>query len=46
MREAGATRFIEVGPGKTLAGLLRKIDRKLDVVSVDDPKTLEGLIGP
>ncbi len=46
MREAGATRFIEVGPGKTLAGLLRKIDRKLEVVSVDDPKTLEGLIGP
>jgi [acyl-carrier-protein] S-malonyltransferase len=41
---AGVDRFIEVGPGKTLAGLLRKIDRKLQVISVDDPKSFEMLL--
>lgn len=29
----GATEFIEVGPGKVLQGLLRKIDRSVDVSS-------------
>lgn len=44
MRAAGVDRFIEVGPGKTLAGLLRKVDRKLNVVSVDDAKAFEALL--
>ncbi len=37
MRElirAGVTRFYEVGPGKVLKGLLKRIDRKLECVSV------------
>lgn len=44
LREQGVDRFIEVGPGKTLAGLMRKIDRKLTVLSVDDGKTLDTLL--
>lgn len=33
MREAGATEFTELGPGKVLQGLIRKIDRQALVVS-------------
>ncbi len=46
--ELGCDCFIEVGPGKVLAGLLRQIDRSVRALSVEDPasleKTLAGLI--
>lgn len=32
----GADRFVEVGPKKVLAGLLRRIDRSVEKVSTDD----------
>lgn len=35
--------FIEVGPGKVLQGLLRKIDRKLSVLGVQTPQDLEKI---
>ncbi len=41
----GVERFIEVGPGKTLAGLMKKIDRKQSLISVDTPKGLTSLLG-
>ena len=34
--ERGVTRFYEVGPGRVLRGLLRRIDRDADCVSVRD----------
>lgn len=34
MIEAGATEFIEVGPGNVLSGLVKKIDRKMPVSQV------------
>jgi len=34
MADDGITRFLEVGPGGVLAGLLRRIDRSLQAVSV------------
>jgi len=37
----GVDTFIEVGAGKVLAGLMRKIDRKLSIVSVFDSDSLE-----
>jgi [acyl-carrier-protein] S-malonyltransferase len=37
----GATTFVELGPGSILAGLIRKIDRGVQVMSVDDE---EGLL--
>ncbi|WLD13044.1 ACP S-malonyltransferase [Planctellipticum variicoloris] len=33
---AGATQFFEVGPGKVLKGLMKRIDRKLDCQSIND----------
>jgi [acyl-carrier-protein] S-malonyltransferase len=32
----GVTRFVEVGPGKVLTGLIRKIDRKAQAASVEE----------
>jgi [acyl-carrier-protein] S-malonyltransferase len=37
----GVDRFIEVGCGKVLTGLLRNIDRSLDGAHVEDLATLE-----
>jgi [acyl-carrier-protein] S-malonyltransferase len=34
----GATRFIEVGPGKVLSGLIKKIDPKVEVKNYDEVK--------
>ena len=45
MLEAGATRFIEVGPGNTLAGLISKIRPGVDVVSVSGMEVLGALKG-
>lgn len=41
--ELGVDTFVEIGPGKTLAGLIKKIDRKKKVISVSNPETLEQL---
>jgi [acyl-carrier-protein] S-malonyltransferase len=37
----GATHFIEVGPGKVLSGLMRKIDRNQKALHVEDSASLE-----
>lgn len=37
MRDSGAETFVEIGPGKVLAGLLRRIDREAASVSISDP---------
>lgn len=42
--EEGVTHFIECGPGKVLAGLMRKIDRNVTVVSVSDRETMEEAV--
>jgi [acyl-carrier-protein] S-malonyltransferase len=41
MREAGASRFVECGPGKVLAGLSRRIDRGTPVAALDSTIGLE-----
>ncbi len=37
LASCGAQRYVEVGPGAVLAGLIRKIDRRAAVVGVDTP---------
>jgi [acyl-carrier-protein] S-malonyltransferase len=38
---AGVTLFIEVGPGKVLSGLLRRINREVKVANVEDGQSWE-----
>jgi [acyl-carrier-protein] S-malonyltransferase len=40
---SGVTLFVEVGPGNVLSGLLRRIDRSVKTVSVNNLKTLDEL---
>jgi [acyl-carrier-protein] S-malonyltransferase len=37
----GVTRVVEVGPGKVLSGLVRRIDKSVEVLNVEDPSSLE-----
>ena len=40
----GFTRFIELGPGTVLAGLMKRINKDVEVLSVNDCTTLEAAI--
>jgi [acyl-carrier-protein] S-malonyltransferase len=40
----GARTFVELGPGSVLAGLIKKIDRSVTVMSVDDPDSLASAL--
>lgn len=40
MAEAGVTRVLEIGPGRVLANLIRRIQPELAVLSVGDPATV------
>jgi [acyl-carrier-protein] S-malonyltransferase len=40
----GATTFVELGPGTVLAGLVKKIDRSVAVVSIESPDTLDAAL--
>ena len=44
MIAGGVTEFIEIGPGKTLSGFVRKIDRGLKVYNVEDLTSLENTV--
>ena len=39
----GVTTFIEIGPGKTLAGFMRKINRDVTVINIEKLEDLEKL---
>jgi [acyl-carrier-protein] S-malonyltransferase len=39
----GARTFVELGPGAVLAGLIKKVDRSVTVVGVEDPDGLAAL---
>ncbi len=40
----GVTTFVEVGPGKVLGGLVKKIARDARVLNVDSPESLEATV--
>lgn len=39
--EQGVDRFIEIGPGTVLTGLVKKVDRSVQTLSIQDAATLE-----
>jgi [acyl-carrier-protein] S-malonyltransferase len=41
---SGASRFVEVGPGKVLIGLIRSIDRSATMLNVEDEKSLVNVL--
>ncbi|WP_081167018.1 ACP S-malonyltransferase [Lactococcus garvieae] len=44
MKELGAERFIEVGPGKVLSGFIKKIDKEASFTNVEDRESLDALL--
>jgi [acyl-carrier-protein] S-malonyltransferase len=40
LKARGATRIVECGPGKVLAGLVKRIDKELEGLALFDPTTL------
>ncbi len=43
MLDNGVERFIEIGPGKVLSGLIRRIERKIPVANVENIASLQAL---
>ncbi len=46
MSDAGVTRFVEVGPGRVLTGLIRRIAPDAETLPLDDPNAPGGLADP
>jgi [acyl-carrier-protein] S-malonyltransferase len=44
LAEAGVRRVVEVGPGRVLCGLVRRIDKNLMIFNVEDPASLEKTV--
>ena len=44
MIKDGVDTFVEIGPGKVLSGFVKKIDRKLTVVNVEDMASLDNAV--
>jgi [acyl-carrier-protein] S-malonyltransferase len=40
----GARTFVEVGPGQVLSGLIKKIDKSVRVLNVEDPASLDATV--
>lgn len=44
LRSMGHARFIEFGPGKVIAGLVAKIDKEAEILSIEDLASLEAVV--
>ena len=44
MVAAGVTTFVEVGPGRVLTGLIKRIIPDVEVIPADDPGSLDRLL--
>jgi [acyl-carrier-protein] S-malonyltransferase len=43
--DEGVTRFVELGPGKVLSGLVRQMSREVEVLNVEDADSLDRTAG-
>lgn len=44
IEEVGCTRFLELGPGGVIAGLVNRIRKGTEVISISDTASLEGAV--
>ncbi|MBI2830847.1 MAG: ACP S-malonyltransferase [Chloroflexi bacterium] len=44
MANNGVTTFLEIGPGKVLAGLIKRISRSADVINLGDVQSIRALV--
>jgi [acyl-carrier-protein] S-malonyltransferase len=44
MLEMGVNSFIEIGPGKVLSGLIKKVDRSQKPLAINDPASYEATV--
>jgi len=44
LREEGYDTFIELGPGKVLAGFMARIDKEARIISIEDAESLEAAV--
>ena len=44
MAAAGVTHVVECGPGKVLAGIVKRIDGQLNSLAIYDPVTLDEVL--
>ena len=42
--DLGVDTFIEIGPGKVLSGLIKKVDRNVQLFAISDSKSIESTI--
>jgi [acyl-carrier-protein] S-malonyltransferase len=40
----GVDTFVEIGPGKVLSGLIKKTDKEVNVINIEDMATLEAAV--
>ena len=43
MINKGVTKFVEIGPGKVLSGLVKRIDRSVTIISINELEDLQGV---
>lgn len=44
MIQLGVKRFVEIGPGSVLAGLVRRIDKSVETVNLNSAESIEGFL--
>jgi len=42
----GVSTFIEIGPGKVLAGLIKRIDKNVKILNIGDAEAVKSLVNP
>ena len=43
MIDKGVNQFIEIGPGKVLSGLIKRIDKDVKIASINNQSDIESL---
>ena len=43
MIEKGTKTFIEIGPGKVLSGMIKRIDKNVNIISINEDEDLNNL---